>query len=144
MSVHIPTCVLSTLVGTSRRDRISSLLDPLVPSAQASFVRSDRPPPFAHSLARNSSGVISYANFSGGGFSFFLHCIFFSLGGSGGGTQVDDDFFFARGGGGGGGGDGLTLKSLAAAGDDGSMLGYLCASGDREPTLGSLSLAGDL
>ena len=81
------------------------------------------------------TSVISYPDFSDGGFSFFFRAwVFFGLGGGDGGTQADC-FFFAGGGDGGGGltlgspeaagdGDGLTLGSRAAAGDGGSTLGY--------------------
>ena len=55
-------------------------------------------------LACNSSSIISYANFFGAGFCFFLGG-FFNLGGGGGGTQAFV-FFFALG------GDGLMLGPL--------------------------------
>jgi hypothetical protein len=78
----------------------------------------------------NSSLVISYANFGGGGFSFFLARFFFALGGGGGGTQAFA-FVFALGGGG-----GLMLGSLGVGGDCGSMLGSLCVGGDGGPMPG--------
>ena len=115
-------------------DRISSLLDPLVPLAEGSLASTACARLFA---PKQSIPHQSFCNLTSlaGGFSFFLRCwVFFGLGGGGGDTQADC-FFFARGGGGGGGptlgslevasdGDGLTLGSWAAAGDGGSTLGY--------------------
>jgi hypothetical protein len=59
---------------------------------------------------------LSYANFRGGGFSFFLAGFFFALGGGGGGIQAFAFFFDLEGGG------GLMLGSLRVGGDCGPML----------------------